>query len=200
MKAGKDGKTRCFGNGDTLYARYHDTEWGVPVFDDRKLFEMLILEGAQAGLAWITILRKRDGYRSAFHQFDVERVAKMQDSALEALCQFKGIIRNRLKIFATRQNARVFLQIQKEFDSFSKYLWAYVHNKSIINRWDSLQDVPVTTNISDALSKDLKKRGMHFVGSTIVYAYMQSVGLVDDHVQGCWCYARKSRGNATKPQ
>ena len=192
-----DGKKRCFGNkpGQKFYADYHDNEWGIPVYEDRKLFEMLILEGAQAGLSWETVLKKREGYRRAYFDFNVQRVAKMSDDLLEALRVDESIIRNRLKIFAARTNARVFIQIQKEFGTFSKYLWAYVEDNPIINNWQSFAEVPVKTAISDAISKDLKKRGMRFVGSTIIYAYMQAVGLVDDHVKGCWCYGRNRNGD-----
>ena len=188
-----DGKQRCFGNkdGQAFYARYHDEEWGVPVRDDdRLLFEMLILEGAQAGLSWETVLRKRDGYRRAFHQFDVDKVSAMSDETLEALRSDDGIIRNRLKIYSTRKNAIIFKQIQKEFNSFSHYLWRYANDTPIINDWRDFGDVPVTTPISDAISKDLKKRGMSFVGSTIIYAYMQAIGMVNDHIATCWCYKR----------
>ena len=187
-----DSKNRCFGDkpGQGFYAAYHDEEWGVPVFDDRLLFEMLILEGAQAGLSWETVLRKRQGYRDAFHGFDVEKVAVMSDEALEALRANEAIIRNRLKIYATRNNAIIFKQIQDEFSSFSNYIWGYIDHKPLINDWQSFEDVPVTTPLSDAISKDLKKRGMRFVGSTIIYAYMQAIGMVDDHHSGCWCYHR----------
>lgn len=185
---GSDGKQRCFGGqqGKELYADYHDNEWGIPAYDDRHLFEMLILEGAQAGLSWETILKRREGYRKAFHQFDPEKVAAMTDAQLEALRGDEGIIRNRLKIYAARTNAQVFLQIQQEHGSFSKYLWKFVGGKPITHRHCHFKEVPVTTTESDALSKDLKRRGMTFVGSTIMYAYMQAVGLVDDHLQGCW--------------
>lgn len=190
MEIGADGKKRCFGNkpGQQFYADYHDTEWGIPVYEDRKLFEMLVLEGAQAGLSWETVLRKREGYRRAYHDFDVQKVAEMPDDVLEALRSDAGIIRNRLKIYAARTNAKVFIQIQEKFGTFSKYLWAYVGGKPMINNWQSFADVPVKTVISDAISEDLKKRGMRFVGSTIIYAYMQAVGMVDDHVKGCWRY------------
>lgn len=181
-------KKRCFGDkqGQELYADYHDNEWGVPVHDDRHLFEMLILEGAQAGLSWETILKRRQGYRNAFYNFDVAQVAAMSDSQLEALRKDPTIIRNRLKIYATRQNARVFLNIQQEFGSFDHYVWRFVHGKPISNYPKSFKDVPATTPESDALSKDLKKRGMTFVGPTIIYAFMQAVGMVNDHVQDCW--------------
>lgn len=185
MRHNKNIKMRCFGDNSELYSKYHDEEWGVPVHDDRVLFEMLILEGAQAGLNWETILKKRNGYRKAFHGFDVNLVADMTDSELEKLRDNPEIIRNRLKIFSARKNARVFIQIQKEFGSFDKYLWAFVDNKQIKNRRESKENVPTTSKESDALSKDLKKRGMSFVGSTIIYAYIQAVGLVDDHLVSC---------------
>lgn len=178
-------KKRCFGVKE-LYVRYHDEEWGVPVHDDQHLFEMLILEGAQAGLSWETILNRRVGYRNAFHNFDVHKVAEMSDNQLEALRNDEGIIRNRLKIYSTRRNAQIFIKIQKEFGSFDRYLWNFVDYQPIINRWQKMTDVPVSTKESDALSADLKKRGMKFVGSTIMYAYMQAVGLVNDHVVDCW--------------
>lgn len=189
-----DGKKRCFGNkpGQEFYAEYHDTEWAIPVYDDRKLFEMLILEGAQAGLSWETVLRKREGYRRAFHNFDLEKVIVMSDEELEAQRENPEIIRNKLKIYSTRKNAIAFKAIQQEFGSFSDYLWAYVAHKPIINHWETFEQVPVTTEISDAISKDLKKRGMSFVGSTIIYAYMQAVGLVDDHLADCWCRTRSN--------
>ncbi len=188
MITGKDGKARCFGGepGKQLYADYHDHEWGVPVHDDRHLFEMLVLEGAQAGLSWETVLKKRQGYRRAFYLFDPVKVAAMSDKELERLHENPEIIRNRLKIRAARKNAQVFLNIQEEFGSFDRYLWRFVNGNPIVNRWKSFKDIPVTTPESDALSKDLKKRGMSFVGSTIMYAYMQAVGLVNDHVKGCW--------------
>lgn len=185
----EDGKKRCFGGqpGKEFYAEYHDKEWGIPVHDDTHLFEMLILEGAQAGLSWETILKRRQGYRVAFHQFDPRKVAAMTDTELEALLQNEGIIRNRLKVFGTRQNAQVFLKIQQEHGSFDQYLWKFVQGKPIVNRLKALKELPVSTPESDAISKDLKKRGMTFVGSTIIYAYMQAVGLVNDHLIDCWC-------------
>ena len=189
---GLDGKKRCFGNkpGQQFYADYHDNEWGIPVHDDRHLFEMLILEGAQAGLSWETILKKRDGYREAFHQFEAETVAAMTDAELEALRENPKIVRNRLKIYAARKNAQAFLTIQAAFDSFDAYLWRFVEGQPIVGHWQTFEAVPITTPESDALSKDLKKRGMTFVGSTIIYAYMQAVGLVNDHLTDCWCYGR----------
>lgn len=181
-------KKRCFGGqpGKEFYAAYHDNEWGIPVHDDVHLFEMLILEGAQAGLSWETILKRREAYREAFHHFDPLKVASMSDEELNALLQNDKIIRNRLKIFAARQNALVFIKIQQEFGSFDRYLWRFVNEKPLINHWKSFQEIPTTTLESDALSKDLKKRGMNFVGSTIMYAYMQAVGLVNDHLADCW--------------
>lgn len=188
MDKGTDGKMRCFGV-SPIYAAYHDDEWGVPVHDDRHLFEMLILEGAQAGLNWETVLMKRDGYRRVFKGFDVAAVAAMSDAELELARQDTGIVRNKLKIKATRTNAGVFLAIQKEFGSFDAYLWAFVGGVPVLNHWPSFKAVPTTTTESDALSTDLKARGMSFVGSTIMYAYMQAVGLVNDHVKGCWKYS-----------
>jgi DNA-3-methyladenine glycosylase I len=178
---GSDGKKRCFGDkpGKEFYAKYHDEEWGIPSHDDRHLFEMLILEGAQAGLSWETILQRRDGYRSAFHNFDAQKVADMTDEALEVLRSNPAIIRNRLKIYAARQNAQVFLDIQQEFKTFDTYLWRFVPDHLLLPHWQNFKDVPTKTPQSDALSKDLKKRGMTFVGSTIIYAYMQAVGMVE---------------------
>lgn len=183
---------RCFGDkpGQEFYARYHDNEWGIPVHDDQHLFEMLILEGAQAGLSWETILKRRDGYCKAFHNFDVHKVASMSDDELEALRQNPEIIRNRLKIYAARTNALVFLQIQKEFGSFDAYVWQFVQGNQIINHWQTIKETPVSTPESDALSKDLKKRGMIFVGSVIMYAFMQAVGMVNDHCVICWRYGK----------
>lgn len=184
-----DGKKRCFGGqpGKEFYADYHDNEWGIPVHDDRHLFEMLILEGAQAGLSWETILKRREGYRKAFFNFDPAKVASMTDSQLDALLQDTSIIRNRLKIYAARKNAQAFIKIQQEHGSFDRYLWRFVGGRPIVNHRKTFSEVPVTTPESDALSKDLKKRGMTFVGSTIIYAYMQAVGLVNDHLSDCWC-------------
>lgn len=189
---GVDGKKRCFGgvSGKEFYTEYHDQEWGNPVHDDRHLFEMLILEGAQAGLSWETILKRREAYRQAFHHFDPSKVAAMSDQELEAICQNKEIIRNRLKIYGARQNARAFLKIQEEFGSFDRYLWSFVKGKPIVHRMKHLKDLPVTTPESIALSKDLKKRGMTFVGPTIMYAFMQAVGLANDHLKDCWLNAR----------
>lgn len=190
----EENKRRCFGSqpGKEWYAEYHDTEWGVPVHDDRRLFEMLILEGAQAGLSWETILKRREGYRTAFHNFDPVKVAQMSDDDLNSLLENKNIIRNRLKIYAARQNAVVFLEIQKEFGSFAKYIWRFVEGKPLVTRRQSLKEIPPSTPLSDKISKDLKKRGMTFVGSTIMYAFMQAVGLVDDHIADCLCANRRT--------
>lgn len=182
-----DEKIRCHWCTDSdLYTHYHDNEWGVPCFDDQKLFEILILEGAQAGLSWITILKRREGYRRAFDNFDVDKVASYQDDKLEDLMQNNEIIRNRLKINSVVKNAKAFIQIQKEFGSFSHYLWAYVDNKPIINHLSHSTEAPAFTKLSEKISRDLKKRGMNFVGPTIIYAYMQAVGLVNDHIDCCF--------------
>lgn len=181
---------RCdWANSDPLYVEYHDKEWGVPVHDDRKHFEMLILEGAQAGLSWRTVLGKREAYRRAFKGFDPKKVARMTDDELEEQLQNPGIIRNRLKVFAARKNAIVFLNIQKEFGCFDRYVWQFVGGKPIHGKRKTIQDVPATTAESDALSKDLKRRGMSFVGSTIIYAHMQAVGMVNDHLVSCFRYS-----------
>lgn len=169
------------------YVHYHDTEWGVPIHKDVTHFEMLILEGAQAGLSWETILRRREGYRAAFHNFDPRVVAEMSDAELETLLTNPNIIRNRLKVFSARKNARVFLEIQQEFGSFDKYVWQFVGGKPKINRPNSMQELPAVSPESAALSKDLKKRGMSFVGSTLMYAYLQGAGLVNDHMVECFC-------------
>ena len=168
------------------YAAYHDIEWGVPVHDDRLHFEMLTLEGAQAGLSWDTILKRRDGYRQAFKGFDPQQVARLTDAELEALMADPGIIRHRLKIFSARKNARAFLVIQKEFGSFDVYVWRFVGGQPRVNRPKTMREVPARTDQSDALSQDLKKRGMSFVGSTILYAYMQAIGMVNDHTPDCF--------------
>ena len=183
-------KKRCEWSGtDPLYVAYHDAEWGVPVYDDRHLFEMLTLEGAQAGLSWLTILRKREAYRAAFESFDAERIAAYSERDLARLLADPGIVRNRLKINAAIKNARAFLEIQREFGSFDAYLWQFVGGKPKLNKWKTLKEIPARTAESDALSKGLKKRGFSFVGSTICYALMQAVGMVNDHVVGCFRYA-----------
>jgi len=175
------------------YQKYHDQEWGVPLHDDKKLFEMLILEGAQAGLSWEIVLKKRDGYKKAFNDFDIKKCAKMSDEELEKLMLNPNIIRNRLKIFSVRKNAIAFIEIQKEFGSFDNYIWKFVSNKPLINNIKSLTEVPTKTEISDKISKDLKKRGMSFIGSTIMYAYMQAIGLVNDHTIDCFRFSECSK-------
>jgi DNA-3-methyladenine glycosylase I len=187
-------KQRCEWCGDDpLYAAYHDNEWGVPVHDDRKLFEMLILEGAQAGLNWSTILKKRENYRKAFDRFDAKKIAKYDKAKVAKLLADPGIVRNRLKIAATIQNARAFLEVQKAFGSFDRYIWQFVDGKPKKNKWKSLKEIPPKTAESDAMSKDLKKRGFFFVGSTICYAFMQAVGMVNDHVVTCFRYDEQNK-------
>jgi DNA-3-methyladenine glycosylase I len=186
MEEMKKEKVRCAWCGtDPLYVSYHDKEWGAPVHDDRKLFEMLILEGAQAGLSWITILRKRENYRKAFDNFDAKRIAKYDAKKVKQLLANEGIVRNRLKIAATIGNARAYLAVQKEFGSFDTYIWQFVGGTPIKNSPHTMKEVPAKTNESDAMSKDLKMRGFKFVGSTICYAFMQACGLVDDHTRNC---------------
>lgn len=188
-------KTRCAWVGDKPhFIRYHDEEWGRPVHDDRRHFEMLLLEGAQAGLTWETILLRRDGYRRAFAEFDPAKVARFDAKKKAQLLGDSGIIRNRLKIEAAVTNARAFLAVQQEFGSFDRYVWAFVGGRPIINRWKTMRQVPATTAASDALSKDLKKRGFRFVGSTIIYAYMQAIGIVNDHTLDCFRRSRRARG------
>ena len=178
---------RCsWANSSTLYLEYHDTEWGVPAHDDRKLFEFLILEGAQAGLSWSTILNKRQAYIQAFDNFEPAKVANYNDTKVQALLANTGIVRNRLKIQAAIQNARSFLEVQDQYGSFDTYIWQFVDEKPIQNSWKSLQEIPATTKESDAMSKELKKRGFTFVGSTICYAFMQAVGMVNDHTIDCF--------------
>lgn len=180
-------KNRCFGTDDKPYLRdYHDKEWGIPLHDDNRLFEMLALGGVQAGLSWGTVLKKREAYRKAFYDFDPKKVAAMKDSALEVLLQDPHIIRNRLKTLAIRRNARVFLEIQKEFGSFDSYVWHFVPDQPIVHRCHSFSQLPTISKEGDILSKDLKKRGMSFVGPTIIYSFMQAVGLLNDHLIGCW--------------
>jgi DNA-3-methyladenine glycosylase I len=179
---------------DPLYVNYHDLEWGVPVYDDRKLFEFLILEGAQAGLSWLTILRKREGYRRAFANFDPEIVAGYGKREVQKLLNNAQIVRNRLKIASAITNAQCFLDVQREFGSFSNYQWAFVKGKPIHNRRKNLGDLPAKTEISDFWSKDLKKRGFKFVGSTIIYAHMQAVGMVNDHLTSCFRYKELKAG------
>jgi len=188
-------KPRCPWCGtDPLYVRYHDEEWGVPSHDDAHLFEMLVLEGAQAGLSWSTILKKRENYRAAFAGFDAQRMARYGERDFTRLMNDEGIVRNRLKIEASRKNAIAFLAVQKEFGSFDAYIWGFVDGAPVRNAWSSLKDVPASTPQSDAMSKDLKKRGFTFVGSTICYAFMQAVGMVDDHLVSCFRHGTTRRG------
>lgn len=182
-------KHRCgWCAGDALYEAYHDKEWGVPVYDDATLFEFLILETFQAGLSWITILRKRENFRKAFDNFDYKKIANYQQDKIDDLIQDAGIIRNKLKIHATISNAQSFIDVQKEFGSFSNYIWGFVDGKPIKNNLSHYRAAPATTPLSDVLSKDLKKRGFKFVGSTVVYAHMQATGMVNDHEVGCFRY------------
>ena len=189
LKTEEMNKKRCSWSGnDSLYMSYHDEEWGVPVYDDEKLFEFLILETFQAGLSWITVLRKRENFRKAFDNFDYQKIARYGDNKFDELINDAGIIRNKLKIKATISNAISFIEIQREFGSFSKYIWEFVNHKPINNKWKSLNEIPATTELSDKLSKDLKKRGFKFVGSTVIYAHMQATGMVNDHVIDCFRY------------
>ena len=171
------------------YIKYHDTEWGVSVHDDKTLFEFLILEGAQAGLSWITVLKKRENYRSAFDNFDYEKIALYDEKKVEELLKNEGIIRNRLKVNSAVQNARAFIKVREEFRSFDKYIWGFVGGSPIVNKFETMSEFPASTELSDEISKDLKKRGFNFVGSTIVYAFMQATGMVNDHVKGCFRYS-----------
>lgn len=182
-------KVRCpWCLGFDQYIRYHDEEWGVPVHDDRKHFEFLILEGGQAGLSWATILKKREGYRKVFANFDPAKVAKFTEKKLEKILQDPGIVRNRLKVYAAVNNAKQFIKVQQEFGSFDRYIWQFVGGKPIVNKHKTLRDIKATTPESDALSRDLLKRGFKFVGSTVMYAHMQACGLVNDHLVDCWRY------------
>lgn len=183
---------RCAWAGDDeLYCRYHDEEWGIPVHDDRKLFEMLILEGMQAGLSWITILRKRENYRKAFDGFDIDKILQYDDDKVASLMQDAGIVRNRLKIQSVLVNAKAFRAVQEAHGSFDSFLWAYVDGKPIRNIWREMAEIPAHTGLSDQISKDMKKLGFKFVGSTIIYAYMQAVGVVNDHVADCFLSTEK---------
>jgi len=189
-----DGKTRCgWGLGDPLYVAYHDREWGVPVHDDRLIFEFLVLEGAQAGLSWLTILKKRDAYRRAFAGFHPEKVARFDARQKAALLDNAGIVRNRMKIESTVGNARVFLKVQEEFGSFDAYAWRFVGGRPIQNAWRTLSEMPAETAESKAMSKDLKQRGFRFVGPTIVYSHMQATGMVNDHLVGCFRHRQVAR-------
>ena len=180
-------KIRCaWCKGDALYEKYHDEEWGKPVYDDQKLFEFLLLETFQAGLSWITILRKRENFAKAFDNFDYKTIAKYNDNKIADLLQDAGIIRNRLKVLAAISNAQAFMKIQDEFGSFSKYYWNFTNGKPIDNNFVSMSQIPATSPLSDAISKDMKKRGFKFVGSTVIYANMQATGMVNDHIAECW--------------
>lgn len=184
-----DNPNRCpWCERDPIYIKYHDTEWGVPIHDDKTLFEFLILEGAQAGLNWLTILKRREGYKKAFVDFDAVKIASFSKDQIESLMQNAGIIRNRLKIESAITNARAFLDVQEQFGSFDKYSWQFVNGERIVNALQSIKDVPPTSKESDTFSKDLKQRGFKFVGSTIIYAHMQAVGMVNDHLVSCFRY------------
>ena len=186
-------KNRCewVGSKNPLMVIYHDKEWGKPVKNDRTLFEFLILEGAQAGLSWETILNRRENYRNIFKEFDPEQLARLTDKQLERILKDPGIIRNRLKVFSVRINARAYLEVRKEFGTFNKYCWSFVGGKPIVNKWEKLSEVPATTPESDTMSKDMKKRGFKFIGSTICYAFMQATGMVNDHTVDCFRYTLK---------
>ncbi len=174
---------------EPIYQEYHDKEWGIPVYDNQKLFECLMLEGAQAGLNWITVLKKRENYRQAFYQFDIKKIANMTDQELQTQLENPGIIRNKLKVYGFRKNALAYLKLSKTQD-FSQFLWSFIGGEPVVNQWKTLKDVPVNTAESDAMSKALKKAGFTFVGSTICYAFMQAVGMVNDHTTDCFCYKR----------
>lgn len=190
-------KCRCdWAGDDPLYIKYHDEEWGRPVFDDALLFEFLILETFQAGLSWITILRKRDNFRKAFDNFDYRKIANYDEDKIQSLLNDAGIIRNKLKVRATVTNAQAYLEVQKEFGSFSKYIWGFVGGKPIQNRWATMADMPSKTELSDVISKDLKTRGFKFVGSTVVYAHIQATGMVNDHLVSCFCHQEVARLSA----
>lgn len=192
-------KIRCgWCVGDPLYEAYHDLEWGVPLKDDAAIFEFLTLETFQAGLSWITVLRKRENFRKAFDNFDYQKIAEYSEEKIEALMQDSGIIRNRLKILAAVSNSQAFMKVQERFGSFSQFIWSFVDHKPVQNEWKSLDEVPATTAISDALSKDLKKRGFKFVGSTVIYAHMQATGMVNDHVTCCFKYEEVKNFKARK--
>lgn len=181
---------RCFGSHSEIYSKYHDEEWGIPVYDDHKLFEMLILESAHAGLSWELILNKRENYRRAYDNFDVQKIAEWNDEKIQELLQDAGIVRNRMKILSATRNAKVFMKIQEEFGSFSNYLWGLVDDEPVKGSWTEHDEMPTKTQLSDDISKDLKKRGMNFVGSIIIYSYLQAVGVVNDHFVWCHCYSK----------
>jgi DNA-3-methyladenine glycosylase I len=191
-------KSRCAWCGtDPLYVTYHDKEWGKPVFEDDKLFEFLLLETFQAGLSWITILKKRENFRKAFDAFDYKKIAAYDENKYELLLQDSGIIRNKLKIRATISNAAAFMKVQQEFGSFSNYIWDFTGQTPLVNHWEDMQQIPSTTSLSDQISRELKKRGFKFVGSTVIYAFMQAIGLVNDHVTTC--YRHKELTNQASP-
>jgi len=182
---------RCdWAEANALEKEYHDKEWGVPIHDDRLLFEMLTLEGAQAGLSWSTILAKREGYKKAFDNFDIKKVASYDEAKKNSLLENKNIVRNKLKINSTINNANMILKLKEEFGSFDKYIWSFVDNKPIINSWKKIEDVPASTKLSDTISKDMKKRGFKFIGTTTIYAFLQAIGMVNDHLVYCFCYKR----------
>jgi len=187
-----DGKTRCewVKGGNELYYEYHDQEWGVPVHDDQLLFEFLTLEGAQAGLSWATILNKREGYRKAFDNFDIKKVAAFNEKKIAELLDNPEIVRNKLKVNSTVLNAQKIIEMQKEFGSFDAYIWQFVDGETLQNKWQTMQEVPASTTESDAMSKDMKKRGFKFIGTTICYAFMQATGMVNDHTVDCFCYVK----------
>ncbi len=190
-----DKQTRCpWPSGDSLYIKYHDKEWGLPLHNDKKLFEFLVLEGFQAGLSWRTILYKRKNFRKAFDNFDFNKIAKYDKKKINSLMKDAGIIRNKLKIESAVQNAKAFIKVRKEFGTFDKYIWAFVNNKPIQNNFKSLNEIPAKTELSDTISKDLKKRGFKFVGSTIIYAHMQATGMVNDHLVSCFRHRQISQG------
>jgi DNA-3-methyladenine glycosylase I len=184
---------RCeWGTGSEIYINYHDTEWGVPVFDDQKHFEFLVLESAQAGLSWITILKKRENYRKAYDNFDPKKVARYNEAKKSKLLADAGIIRNRLKIEASITNAQKFLEIQKEFGSFSNYIWGFTHGKPVTGKWKKMEEIPAKTELSDKISLDMKKRGFKFLGSIIMYSHLQATGIINDHIMGCFRYKEVS--------
>ncbi|HTY89443.1 MAG TPA: DNA-3-methyladenine glycosylase I [Candidatus Acidoferrum sp.] len=195
----KGDQSRCPWPTDELYIRYHDCEWAVPLHDDRRLFELLILEGAQAGLSWHTVLKKRENYRVAFDGFDPEKVARYDAATVARLMNNPGLIRNRLKIQSAIQNARAFLRVQEEFGSFDAFIWRFVNGNPVVNHWKTMKEVPARTEISDALSRDLGRRGFNFVGSTICYAHMQATGMVNDHLVACFRHRQLGGGKSTPP-
>lgn len=192
---------RCpWGDSHPLYVAYHDREWGVPVHDDRRLFELLCLEGAQAGLSWLTILKKRQNYRRAFHRFDPKKIARYDRRTVAALLKDPGIVRNRMKIEAFIANARAFLAVRREFGRFDRYIWEFIGGAPMVNRWKAMEKIPPRTPESDVMSKDLKRRGFRFVGSTICYAFMQATGMVNDHLASCFRYTRLTRTRRASPR